>query len=50
MNQIPTVRRNKPSIVVGTPGRIAELIVGREGEKVGKLKLSNCLSIPSKVS
>jgi hypothetical protein len=39
-----TIRRNKPSIVIGTPGRIAELIVGREGEKVGKLKLSNCFS------
>jgi hypothetical protein len=39
-----TIRRNKPSIVVGTPGRIAELIVGREGEKIGKLKLSNCFS------
>lgn len=37
-----TIRRKKPSIVVGTPGRIAELIVGREGEKTGKLKLSNC--------
>lgn len=39
-----TIRRNKPSIVVGTPGRIAELLVGREGEKTGKLKLSNCFS------
>ena len=27
------IRKRKPSIVVGTPGRIAELVVGRPGEK-----------------
>ena len=27
------IRKKKPSIVVGTPGRIAELIVGKPGEK-----------------
>lgn len=27
------LRKNKPNIVVGTPGRIAELVVGKPGEK-----------------
>lgn len=27
------IRKNKPTIVVGTPGRIAELVVGQPGEK-----------------
>jgi superfamily II DNA/RNA helicase len=27
------LRKKKPTIVVGTPGRIAELIVGEPGEK-----------------
>lgn len=27
------IRKRKPSILVGTPGRIAELVVGRPGEK-----------------
>ena len=27
------IRKNKPNILVGTPGRIAELVVGKPGEK-----------------
>jgi len=40
-----TIRKKKPAILIGTPGRIAELIVGREGEKSGKVKLSHCHSL-----
>jgi ATP-dependent RNA helicase DeaD len=32
------IRKRRPNILVGTPGRIAELVVGRPGEKSGKLK------------
>ena len=32
------IRKRRPNILVGTPGRIAELVVGRPGEKAGKLK------------
>jgi superfamily II DNA/RNA helicase len=34
------IRKRKPTIIVGTPGRIAELVVGRPGEKSGRLKTS----------
>ena len=27
------IRKRKPNIIVGTPGRIAELVVGKPGEK-----------------
>lgn len=30
--QVDKIRKDKPSIIVGTPGRLAELIVGRPGE------------------
>ena len=42
---VDTIRKKKPSVVVGTPGRIAELIIGRPGEKSGKLKLSGLTSV-----
>jgi superfamily II DNA/RNA helicase len=32
------IRKRKPTVIVGTPGRIAELVVGRPGEKTGRLK------------
>lgn len=32
------IRKRKPTIIVGTPGRIAELVVGRPGDKTGRLK------------
>ena len=35
---LQTIRQRKPSILVGTPGRLAELIVGKPGEKGGRLK------------
>jgi superfamily II DNA/RNA helicase len=31
------IRKRKPDFIVGTPGRIAELIVGRPGERTGRL-------------
>lgn len=34
------IRKRKPSILVGTPGRLAELIVGRAGEKRGRLSVT----------
>jgi len=34
------IRKRKPSILVGTPGRLAELIVGRSGEKRGRLSVT----------
>jgi superfamily II DNA/RNA helicase len=34
------IRKKKPSFVIGTPGRIAELVVGKPGEKNGKLKIA----------
>ncbi|KAL7482015.1 hypothetical protein ACHAW6_007698 [Cyclotella cf. meneghiniana] len=37
---VEMLRSKKPDIVVGTPGRIAELILGRTGDKGGKLKIS----------
>eukprot|EP00559_Dactyliosolen_fragilissimus_P008681 CAMPEP_0184873364 /NCGR_PEP_ID=MMETSP0580-20130426/41803_1 /TAXON_ID=1118495 /ORGANISM="Dactyliosolen fragilissimus" /LENGTH=879 /DNA_ID=CAMNT_0027376265 /DNA_START=589 /DNA_END=3228 /DNA_ORIENTATION=- len=36
---IRNIRRNKPALLVGTPGRIAELILGSPGEKGGKMKI-----------
>jgi superfamily II DNA/RNA helicase len=39
------IRKNKPAILVGTPGRLAELIVGRPGEKNGRLKISKVNSL-----
>jgi len=35
------LRKRKPNIIVGTPGRIAELVVGKPGEKSGRLKVSS---------
>jgi superfamily II DNA/RNA helicase len=35
------IRKRKPSILVGTPGRIAELVVGRPGERSGRLKVGD---------
>lgn len=36
---VENLRKNKPDIVVSTPGRLAELVLGRRDEKSGKLKL-----------
>jgi superfamily II DNA/RNA helicase len=38
---VEQIRKRKPNIVVGTPGRIAELVVGKPGEKSGKLKIGS---------
>ncbi|KAL3903433.1 MAG: hypothetical protein SGILL_010449, partial [Bacillariaceae sp.] len=38
---VEMIRKKKPNIVVGTPGRIAELVVGKPGEKSGKLKIGS---------
>ena len=42
---VDTLRKKKPTVVVGTPGRIAELIIGRPGDKGGKLKLSGLVTV-----
>jgi len=34
------IRKRKPTIIVGTPGRIAELVVGQPGERSGRLKIN----------
>ena len=34
------IRKKKPEFIIGTPGRIAELVVGKPGEKSGKLKIA----------
>lgn len=39
------IRKKNPTIVVGTPGRIAELIVGRPGDKNGRLKVPQLQSL-----
>jgi len=39
------IRKAKPVIVVGTPGRIAELVVGAAGEKSGRMKVANVQSL-----
>ncbi|KAL9185748.1 hypothetical protein ACHAXT_003525 [Thalassiosira profunda] len=41
---VERLRKKKPDVVVGTPGRIAELIIGRPGDKGGKLKISGLRS------
>lgn len=35
------IRKRKPTILVGTPGRIAELVVGSPGERNGRLKIND---------
>ena len=42
---LQTIRQRKPSILVGTPGRLAELIVGKPGEKSGRLKVNQLHSL-----
>jgi len=42
---VENLRKKKPDVVVGTPGRIAELIIGRPGEKQGKMKISGLQSV-----
>lgn len=39
------IRKKKPDILIGTPGRMAELVVGQPGDKSGKLKISNVQAI-----
>mmetsp|Transcript_11424 Transcript_11424/g.32889 ORF Transcript_11424/g.32889 Transcript_11424/m.32889 type:complete len:841 (-) Transcript_11424:306-2828(-) len=39
------IRKRRPNIIVGTPGRIAELVVGKPGEKTGKLKIGSLQSL-----
>jgi hypothetical protein len=39
------IRTKKPHVVIGTPGRIAELVVGKPDEKGGKLKISSVESL-----
>jgi len=39
------IRKRKPNIIVGTPGRIAELVVGKPGEKSGRLKVASLQSL-----
>jgi superfamily II DNA/RNA helicase len=42
---VENLRKRKPDIVVGTPGRIAELVLGRPGEKKGKMNISGVQTI-----
>jgi len=42
---VEKLRKRKPDIVVGTPGRIAELIIGRPGDKGGKMKISGLKTV-----
>jgi len=42
---VSELRKKKPAIVVGTPGRIAELVVGEPGSKGGRMKVSDVKSI-----
>lgn len=39
------IRQRKPSILVGTPGRLAEIIVGQPGQKSGKLKINDVCTL-----
>lgn len=39
------IRKKKPTFLIGTPGRIAELVVGKPGEKSGKLKIASLQTI-----
>ncbi|KAK1740126.1 DEAD/DEAH-box-containing ATP-dependent RNA helicase [Skeletonema marinoi] len=42
---VDNLRKRKPDIVVGTPGRIAELVLGRAGERKGKMNISGVQTI-----
>ena len=42
---VEALRKKKPDFVVGTPGRIAELVVGRPEDKGGKMKLGSLRTI-----
>jgi Superfamily II DNA and RNA helicases len=39
------IRKGKPHLIVGTPGRIAELVVGKPGDKSGKMKVNDLQAI-----
>jgi superfamily II DNA/RNA helicase len=39
------IRKQKPTFLIGTPGRIAELVVGQPGDKRGKLKIASAKAI-----
>lgn len=39
------IRKRKPAIIIGTPGRIAELVVGQSGERSGRLKINGVESL-----
>eukprot|EP00557_Chaetoceros_sp_GSL56_P005926 CAMPEP_0176488346 /NCGR_PEP_ID=MMETSP0200_2-20121128/6655_1 /TAXON_ID=947934 /ORGANISM="Chaetoceros sp., Strain GSL56" /LENGTH=785 /DNA_ID=CAMNT_0017885313 /DNA_START=137 /DNA_END=2490 /DNA_ORIENTATION=+ len=39
------IRKSKPQFIVGTPGRIAELVVGKPGDKSGKMKVNDLQAI-----
>lgn len=39
------IRKKKPDFIIGTPGRIAELVVGQPGDKSGKLKIANLQAV-----
>jgi superfamily II DNA/RNA helicase len=39
------IRKRKPSILIGTPGRIAELVVGQPGDRTGRLKTQKLQSL-----
>lgn len=39
------IRKNKPDFIIGTPGRIAELVVGKADDKGGKLKIANLQAV-----
>jgi superfamily II DNA/RNA helicase len=39
------IRKGKPHFIVGTPGRIAELVVGKPGDKSGKMKVNDLQAI-----
>jgi len=39
------IRKRKPTILVGTPGRIAELVCGNSGEKSGRLKIADLQAV-----
>ena len=42
---IDSIRKKKPDVIVGTPGRIAELIVGQPGAKSGRMKIASLQTI-----
>lgn len=42
---VERLRKTRPDVVVGTPGRIAELVIGRPGDKGGKLKISGLRTV-----